>query len=72
MAEMQKLNIQSDAVYNRQETAELLGISLSTLKRLIKNGHLQVSRPDGMRRIFITGKSIQAMLHSTMAEKQAE
>ena len=72
MAEMQKLNIQSDAVYNRQETAELLGISLSTLKRLIKNGHLQVSKPDGMRRIFITGESIQAMLHSTMAEKQAE
>ncbi len=71
MTEIQKLDIKPDAVYNRQEAAELLGVSLSTLKRLIKNGHLQVSRPDGMRRLFITGKSIQAMLDSTVIEKHA-
>lgn len=71
MAEIQKLDIKPDAVYNRQEAAELLGVSLSTLKRLIKNGHLQVSKPTGMRRVFITGKSIQAMLDSTVIEKQA-
>ncbi len=71
MAEIQKLDIKPDAVYNRQEAAELLGVSLSTLKRLIKNGHLQVSKPSGMRRVFITGKSIRAMLDSTVIEKQA-
>ena len=71
MAEIQKLDIRPDAVYNRQEAAELLGVSLSTLKRLIKNGHLQVSKPSGMRRVFITGKSIRAMLDSTVIEKQA-
>ncbi len=71
MAGIQKLDIKPDAVYNRQEAAELLGVSLSTLKRLIKNGHLQVSKPSGMRRVFITGKSIRAMLDSTVIEKQA-
>ena len=71
MAGIQKLEIKPDAVYNRQEAAELLGVSLSTLKRLIKNGHLQVSKPSGMRRVFITGKSIRAMLDSTVIEKQA-
>jgi excisionase family DNA binding protein len=72
MASMQKLNIESGAVYSRQEAAELLGISLSTLKRLIKKGHLQVSKPAGMRRVFITGESIQNMLNTTMIEKKAE
>ena len=71
MVGIQKLDIKPDAVYNRQEAAELLGVSLSTLKRLIKNGHLQVSKPSGMRRVFITGKSIRAMLDSTVIEKQA-
>jgi excisionase family DNA binding protein len=65
---IQKLHIQAGAVYSRQEAAEALGISLSTLKRLIKRGHLEVSKPDGMRRIFITGESILAMLNSTKLE----
>ena len=72
MADPQKLNIEPGAVYSRQEAAELLGISLSTLKRLIKKGHLQVSKPAGMRRVFITGESIQAMLNATTVDKKAQ
>ena len=63
--------IESGVVYSRQEAAEALGISLSTLKRLIKNGHLKVSKPNGMRRVFITGESILAMLNDTAVEKGA-
>jgi excisionase family DNA binding protein len=66
-----KLKIQPGAVYSRQEAAEALGISLSTLKRLIKKGHLQISKPDGMRRVFITGESIRAMLDDTAVDKGA-
>jgi len=67
----QKLHIEPGAVYSRQEAAEALGISLSTLKRLIKKGHLQVSKPAGMRRVFITGESILEMLDTTKVEKGA-
>lgn len=63
--------IEPGAVYSRQEAAEALGISLSTLKRLISKGHLKVSKPSGMRRIFITGESILAMLDNTSVEKGA-
>ncbi len=66
-----KLKIEPGAVYSRQEAAEMLGISLSTLKRLIKKGHLDVSKPKGMRRVFITGESIMAMLEDTKVEKGA-
>jgi len=71
MANETKLRIEPGAVYSRQEAAEALGISLSTLKRLIKKGHLQVSKPAGMRRVFITGESILGMLTSTTVEKGA-
>jgi excisionase family DNA binding protein len=50
--------IESGAVYSRQEAAQALGISLSTLKRLVKNGYLRVSKPEGMRRVFITGETM--------------
>ena len=63
--------IEPGAVYSRQEAAEALGISLSTLKRLIKNGHLRVSKPNGMRRVFITGESILLMLNDTTVERGA-
>jgi excisionase family DNA binding protein len=63
--------IESGAVYSRQEAAAALGISLSTLKRLVKNGHLRVSKPNGMRRVFITGESILAMLDRTVVEQGA-
>lgn len=66
-----KARIESGAVYSRQEAAEALGISLSTLKRLIKKGHLRVSKPTGMRRVFITGESILAMLSDTAMEEGA-
>ncbi len=66
-----KLRIENGSVYSRQEAAEALGVSLSTLKRLIRKGHLKVSKPDGMRRVFITGESIQAMLVSTVVERGA-
>ncbi|MFZ4814588.1 MAG: helix-turn-helix domain-containing protein [Phototrophicaceae bacterium] len=63
-----KLIIEPGAVYSRQEAATALGISLSTLKRLIKKGYLRVSKPNGMRRVFITGESILAMLNDTTIE----
>lgn len=61
--------IDPNAIYSRQEAARLLGISLSTLKKLISNGHLRVSRPPGIRRIFIKGESIMAMLEATEVER---
>jgi excisionase family DNA binding protein len=71
MSSTTKPRIESGAVYSRQEAAEALGISLSTLKRLVKNGHLKISKPDGMRRVFITGESIVAMLEKTAVERGA-
>lgn len=71
MVQTQKLRIEAGAVYSRQEAAEALGVSLSTLKRLVKNGHLRISKPHGMRRVFITGESILAMLADTAIEKEA-
>jgi excisionase family DNA binding protein len=71
MSDKSKPVIETGAVYSRQEAAEALGISLSTLKRLIKNGYLRVSKPTGMRRVFITGESILAMLNDTAVEKGA-
>ncbi|MBE2268624.1 MAG: helix-turn-helix domain-containing protein [Anaerolinea sp.] len=66
-----KPRIEPGAVYSRQEAAEALGISLSTLKRLVKNGHLRVSKPNGMRRVFITGESILSMLTETVVDRGA-
>lgn len=71
MSDHTKQLIESGAIYSRQEAAEALGISLSTLKRLIKNGYLRVSKPIGMRRVFITGESILAMLDNTAVERSA-
>src|SRR5260221_13849151 len=67
----QKRSIDPDAVYSREEAAEALGISLSTLKKLINAGYLRVSQPAGIRRIFIKGESILAMLDETMIERRA-
>ena len=66
-----KPRIESGAVYSRQEAAEALGISLSTLKRLVRKGYLKISKPLGMRRVFITGESILSMLQETTVEKGA-
>lgn len=57
-----KLPIEPNAIYTRQETAQLLGISLSSLKQLIRTGQLKVSQPLGMRRVLIRGSGILDML----------
>ncbi len=64
-----KHTINTNAVYSRQEAAEVLGVSLSTLKKLIDAGYLRVSRPPGVRRIFIQGSSILEMLQQTAVER---
>lgn len=60
--------INSEAIYSREETAELLGVSLSTVKRLIAAGQLEASRPESIRRVFIKGSSILRMLETTRIE----
>lgn len=65
-----KRSINPDAVYSRQETAEMLGVSLSTLKKLVSAGYLRVSQPAGLRRVFIRGESILAMLNQTVLERR--
>ena len=45
-------------VYSREETAEVLNISLSTIKRLVSSGQLRASQAAGMRRVFIMGQAI--------------
>ena len=66
-----KRTIDPNAVYSREEAAEALGVSLSTLKKLINGGYLRVSQPAGIRRIFIKGESILAMLDQTVVERRA-
>lgn len=60
--------IDPDAIYSREETADLLGVSLSTIKRLIAAGQLEASRPESIRRVFIKGSSILRMLEETKIE----
>jgi excisionase family DNA binding protein len=50
--------IEANRVYSREEVAEVLNVSLSTVKRLIGSGHLRVSQPPGMRRVLILGQHI--------------
>jgi excisionase family DNA binding protein len=63
-----KVPIQENAVYSREEVAELLGVSLSTIKRLVQTGQLEVSKPNGIRRVFIRGSSVLRMLEQTRLE----
>ena len=60
--------INPDAIYSREEAADLLGVSLSTIKRLIAAGQLEASRPESIRRVFIRGSSILRMLEETKIE----
>ncbi len=53
-------------VYSRDEVAEILNISLSTVKRLLASGQLRASQLPGMRRVFITGQSILDMLDESV------
>ena len=62
--------IEPNAVYSREEAAEILGVSLSTVKRIIADGHLQVSKLNGGRRVFIRGASILTMLDQSAVQSQ--
>ncbi len=52
-------------VYSREEAAEILNVSLSTVKRLLASGQLRASQPEGLRRVFITGQAILDLLEAT-------
>jgi excisionase family DNA binding protein len=55
-------------VYSRAEVAEILNVSLSTVKRLLASGQLRASQPPGLRRVFITGQAILDMLEAHPAD----
>jgi excisionase family DNA binding protein len=57
--------IEPNRVYSREEVAEVLNVSLSTIKRLIASGMLRVSSPVGMRRVLIRGQHILDLLDKT-------
>lgn len=58
----QRPTIIPNRVYSRAEVAEILNVSMSTVKRLLASGHLRASQPPGLRRVFITGEAILEML----------
>jgi excisionase family DNA binding protein len=53
-------------VYSRAEVAEILNVSLSTIKRLLASGQLRASQPPGLRRVFITGQAVLDMLEANV------
>ncbi len=57
--------IEPNRVYSRAEVAEILNVSLSTVKRAIAAGQIRISQPPGMRRVFITGQAILEMLEAS-------
>jgi excisionase family DNA binding protein len=59
-------------VYSRAEVAEILDVSLSTVKRLLASGQLRASQPGGLRRVFITGQAILDMLEATTLPRGGE
>ncbi|VAW32346.1 hypothetical protein MNBD_CPR01-275 [hydrothermal vent metagenome] len=60
--------IKSNGVYTTAETQELLKISSSTMKRLLKNGLIRANKVGGTYRIL--GKEILKMV-SPKTEKRA-
>ncbi len=56
--------VEPTRIYSREEVAEVMNVSLSTVKRLLASGHLRASQPPGMRRVFITGQAILDMLET--------
>jgi len=59
-------------VYSRAEVAEILNVSLSTVKRLLASGQLRASQPLGLRRVFITGQAVLDMLQANVANTDAD
>ena len=53
------------SIYSREEVAEILNVSLSTVKRLLSSGQLRASQPEGLRRVFITGQAILDLLEAS-------
>lgn len=68
----QRPPIIANRIYSREEVAEILDVSLSTVKRLLAKGELRASQPPGMRRVFITGQAILEMLerHETPPRRE--
>lgn len=63
--------IEPNRVYSREETAEVLNVSLSTIKRLIASRQLRVSQPPGMRRVLILGQHILELITATEVKDPA-
>lgn len=61
----QRPPIEPNRVYSRAEVAEILNVSLSTVKRMLASGQLRASQPPGLRRVFITGQAVLDMLART-------
>lgn len=57
--------IEPNRVYSREEVAEVLNVSLSTVKRLIAARRIRASQPPGMRRVLILGQHILEFLAAT-------
>lgn len=64
----QKPILEPNGIYSRREAALALGVSLNTLKKLVDVGLLEVSRPPGIRRVFIKGSSVIRMLDQTTVQ----
>lgn len=64
-APFQRPPIETNRVYSREEAAELLNVSLSSVRRMIASGQLRVSQPAGMRRIMIIGSALLDLLAAT-------
>jgi len=60
--------IEPTRIYSRLEAAEVMNVSLSTVKRLIASGQLRASQVPGMRRVFITGQSILNLLDENVID----
>lgn len=58
-------------VYTREEAAAILGVSLSTLKRMIATGQLQIFRPHGQRRVLILGASLWRLFNEPLPRAEA-
>jgi excisionase family DNA binding protein len=64
-AACQRPAIEANRIYSREEAAEVLNVSLSSVRRMIASGQLRVSQPPGMRRILILGQALLEMLAAT-------
>ena len=59
--------IKSNAIYTTAETQELLKVSNSTIKRMLKNGLLKANKVGGQYRIL--GKEILRLVSPEVEEK---